>query len=83
MKDITKDELMNVMKKMDHRNRNNFDSFAGSIKQINEMLSVQKIEDIIDYFVFELFLNSDADLYELGQYELGKITSGINSIIND
>lgn len=83
MEYITKNQLMGIVKTIDSKNNNDFDSFFLSFKKFNQDLPIKKIEDIIDYFVFDLYLNSDADLFELSQYELDKITNGVNSVLND
>jgi len=63
MEYITKNQLMGIVKTIDSQNNNDFDSFFLSIKEFNQDLPIKKIEDIIDYFVFDLYLNSDADLF--------------------
>jgi len=80
MKRITQKKLSSIIDKIDQENFFDFETFISLMQKADLNASIDTMENVIDYLVFDLNLNCDADLRENYQIKAKEILDGINAI---
>lgn len=77
MFNLTTRRFNNVLKKIDHNNDFDFETFEEGMFEEKIIEDNNNLNNIIDFLVFDMDICSDSELYNLSQDRMKKIYEGI------
>jgi len=75
---MTIKKFENILELVDFKNEDDFGTFTEVLYDMNTDLERGDIDEILDFLIFEMDINSDADLYDLSKSQVRNIVFGIN-----
>lgn len=80
---INAKHLSAVLELVNFDNDYDFETFTNALMAQNLGLKEESLQDIIDYLVYDLDMNCDAELFGISPFETKELVSSINRVLED